>query len=839
MRVLKFLGLTVLGLLSLAFLVVQLFGGPIARRVVTALNQEIQTPLTIATYDLSLWRAFPHLSVDLQDVHVAGSDGSDLLTARHIACVLDLGSLFGDVRVSGIRIEEGRLQLLTDRDGNTNYQIIHTSVGDHTLDKGGTAGEKLFLEAARLRDVLVVYRDEQLQTDARFTVREAALSGQFGSSDYVLSTQASLAIDYVEQEDVRYLDRKDLTLGGQLSIDNATGTYALTPLTLYASRLEVAATGTLTPTAGGLSANLRLSSNAGNLEDIFALLPPAYARPLAELETRGAFQLETDISGAWTTTTYPRINGTLTLHDGRLGSPRMNVGAHDLELRATFAYLDGPRGGVQTLAVEELTGNFRGRPFDLQLRLEDLHDPFVTFSADGSLPLSALPAFLEAGTVEEADGLLHFDGLTLSGRYADMLEARRMGRVKSSGTLRAEGIDLEYYGRPLRLSEGELVLADNELNVSDLVLQLDHTDVVLNGSGSNLIPVLFADSLNTRDAALRFDAKLSGDFLDLAEVLALSAPTDEPSVTTGPSADRLIRRGIEQRARLTDLLHGTLTAEVAGWSYEGLHGEDFRGQLLFLPGRLDVRGVTEAMEGQFRVDAITYFDGLTKMDIRLTAEDVAADEFFRQFADFDQEVLTADHLSGRMNARLLIDLPYDSLEEIDYSRLHVLGDLEVLDGELHDFGMLENFAFALKAGDLERVRFTRLANVFEIDERTIHIPAMFIQSSAINLTLSGRHTFDQQLDYAVKVNAGQVLANKLSRHDRALEVLPARNGLFNMYYTIEGPLETYAVRTDKRSVKTDFQRSAYRRDRIRRTLAERFRTPIELFDLEDDDAVSR
>ena len=843
MRFLRLLGVTLLALLGLAFLVVQLFGGSIARRVVTSLNQEIQTPLTIGTYDLSLWRAFPHLAVDLQDVYVAGSDGSELLVAQHLACVLDLSSVFGDVRITGIRIREGQLQLLTDRDGNTNYQVTHTSLGDQAVGQqapGGAAGGNFLVEAAQLAEVRVVYRNAQLRTEAHFTVRKAAFSGKFGTNDYLLTTQADLDIDYVDQEAIRYLDRKALTLGGQLTIDHATGTYALTPLTLYAGRLEVAATGTLTTTADGLRTNLRLSSNAGNLEDVFAFLPPAYARPLADLETRGAFRLATDITGTWTATTYPRLNGALSLHDGRLGSPRMNVGARDLELRATFAYLDGPRGGVQTLAVEQLTGNFRGRPFDLQLRLEDLHDPYITFRGEGSLPLSALPAFLPEGVVEEADGLLHLDGLALSGHYADMLEARRMGRVSSSGTIRVEGIDLAYYGRPLRLATGRLDLADNALTVTDLSLQLDHTDVRLNGSGSNLLPVLFADSLNTRDAALRFDAHLTGDFLDLTQLLALSEPAGGRADGAGPAADSLIRRGIEhRRARLTDLLHGTFRTELNGWSYEGLHGKDFRGQFAFLPGRLDVRGVTDAMDGQFRVAAITYFADLTQLDLCLTAERVAADEFFRQFANFDQEFLTADHLSGRMNARLLIDLPYDSLGAIDYDELHVFGSLDIADGELRDFELLENFAFALKAGDLERVRFTRLANVFEITERTIYLPTMLIQSSAINLTLSGRHTFDQDLDYAIKVNAGQVLANKLSRHDRTLEVLPARNGLFNMYYTLRGPLETYTVRTDKRAVKADFRRSTYRGARIRRTLTERFRTPIELPIFQDDDTVSR
>jgi hypothetical protein len=60
--------------------------------------------------------------------------------------------------------------------------------------------------------------------------------------------------------------------------------------------------------------------------------------------------------------------------------------------------------------------------------------------------------------------------------------------------------------------------------------------------------------------------------------------------------------------------------------------------------------------------------------------------------------------------------------------------------------------------------------------------------------------------------------------------LPARNGLFNLYYTVHGPLESYVVESDKGAVKDDFRRSGYRRERIRQELQERFRIPIELLD---------
>ena len=815
MRFLKFTGLTLLMLLLLPFVAVELFGGPIARQVVRALNSRLQTEIVIEQYDLSLLHSFPYLSADLQGVTVAGSDGSELLAADHVGCLLDLGSLFGKVRISGIRVENGKLQLFTDQDGNTNYQLAgYTSVGDQGADAGAV---EFAAERARLRNVVLVYQDARLRTDALLTVEDATFSGNFGRREYVLQTAADLLIAYVDQDGYRYLDRQDVRLQSTTTVNNEVGGYAFAPLHLQAGDLELEATGYLTPTDDGLTTALTLSSNSGNLEDVLNLIPPAYAGAFSGLETRGSLLLSAEVNGAWTSTAYPRIDGRLSFTDGRVGSPRMDLTARDLDLRATFAYLDGPRGGVQTFAIERLTGTFDGEPFDLKLRLEDLADPVITFSADGSLPLSTLTAFLEPDRLTEANGLLRFRDLTLSGRYADMTVPRRMGRVASTGVLTVEDGELTLGDHHIRFPKGRMELTDNRLSIEGLAVTMDNTDLHFSGNATNLIPVLFADSLNSQDAALQFDATLTGSRLDLYEVLSLSGPPD--SVSAAAPAPR---------APLTDFLNGRFAVELDAWSWEKMHGEDFRGELEFRPGRLDVRGISAAMDGEFRLDATSYFQAPSLIEARVTAQGVDAEEFFYQSDNFDQAVLTSENIEGTLNARLLLDIYYDSLGTVDYDRLKVLAGVEILDGELQDFAMLENFAFALKAGDLERVRFTRLANYFEISEGTLYIPVMYIQSSAINLTLSGTHTFEQYLDYYVKVNAGQVIANKLSRHDDRLEVLPARNGLFNVYYTIRGPLESYLVESDKRAVKADFLRSETRRDRIRRALEARFRTPIEL-----------
>jgi hypothetical protein len=106
---------------------------------------------------------------------------------------------------------------------------------------------------------------------------------------------------------------------------------------------------------------------------------------------------------------------------------------------------------------------------------------------------------------------------------------------------------------------------------------------------------------------------------------------------------------------------------------------------------------------------------------------------------------------------------------------------------------------------------------------------MFIQSNALNLTISGMHDFDQDIAYSVKVNAGQVLANKFKRHDPDLKPKKARrNGFFNLYYRIIGNIDDYEMESAKKVVKADFDRSEQRKRAIQRELETAFNTVIEM-----------
>ncbi|TXF88682.1 hypothetical protein FUA23_13530 [Neolewinella aurantiaca] len=834
MRALKITGILLLVLILIPVIAVSFFGGPIAKAVVNSLNNRLQTEIKVADYDVSFWSNFPDLSVNLTDVEVAGSDGSDLLMAETLSCLLDMGSLFGKIRVDEIIVSDGSLNLIVDVDGNSNYQLTgYTPIGEEVPADPDAEATEFAIADARFKNMEISYRDAQLQVYLNGSIKQLSFNGDFGADEYLLGTDGLIDIYHLDQEGVRYLNQQSLSLEAQTKVDNVRNAYTFAPLRVETGDLELSIVGELTPTQDGLLTDLRIESQSGSLEDVIGLIPPAYAGNLGELETRGELELTGSLSGEWTGRKYPKMDGQLIFSDGRVGSPRMNVGAKDLNLRARFVYLDGPSGGVQSFAIEELTGLFRGEPFAMRLSVEDLNDPKIELSANGSFPLGSLPAIIGEGPITAGEGFMRIKDLRVAGLYEDMLRPRRMGKVAAGGSITFEDGEITLNENKLRFPSGTLELRNNEMELTDFVFEGPGTEISFTGKATNLIPVLFADSLNTNDAELIFDARLTGESFDIDELIKLSGPTEaeEEQAAAEGKTDSLRAKTVARRVLITDLLRGRFDAVVEEWNYEKVEGENFRGQLIFSPQRLEVTGITDAMKGRLEVDGEVYFQELLRVEGRVKALSIDAEEFFEQGENFGQEVLTSDNIEGKMNANLWIQTYFTPENEMDYEKLHVLAGVDIANGELNDFKMLENFAFALKAGDLERVRFTRLRNFFEIVDETIYIPRMFIQSSAANLEISGSHSFNQYLDYFIKVNAGQAISNKIKKHDDELEILPARrNGFFNLYYTVKGPLETFEVESNKRAVKDDFSRSEYRKERVRKQLEELFSEPIELLE---------
>lgn len=67
----------------------------------------------------------------------------------------------------------------------------------------------------------------------------------------------------------------------------------------------------------------------------------------------------------------------------------------------------------------------------------------------------------------------------------------------------------------------------------------------------------------------------------------------------------------------------------------------------------------------------------------------------------------------------------------------------------------------LKGADLKNIKFSTLTNTIEIRNRRIYIPRMEIKSTAMDLTTSGEHTFDNVVDYKLQLYLSQIMGKRI------------------------------------------------------------------------------
>jgi hypothetical protein len=70
----------------------------------------------------------------------------------------------------------------------------------------------------------------------------------------------------------------------------------------------------------------------------------------------------------------------------------------------------------------------------------------------------------------------------------------------------------------------------------------------------------------------------------------------------------------------------------------------------------------------------------------------------------------------------------------------------------------------IELSELENISFQQLDNDFFIRNNNLYIPQMEVKSSAADLSVNGKHSFDNDYEYHVKMLLSQILSRKRSKN---------------------------------------------------------------------------
>ena len=800
------------------------FEKQIGQQLISAINNELVHDIEVEDFELSLLKGFPYVSARLNKVQVPDKRKNLLLEAETMSFNIGLlGLLRSNLNIGNVIIENGALFVEIDRRGNANFLITKESDVEEAAMTG--ADFSLLLKEATLNNMELIYIDRQSKQEMKLLLQNAFFTGEFDSDEFSLTSDAVIESTFVELEAKRYLVGKHLGYNATIYVDLNNGLYEFQDVILTVDQNDFDIKGTIQDQAKGTNFDLIVHNKSGNLESVIQLLPEEYEY-LEGFSSNGNFNFDILIKGRLNATETPAVNFNFGLEDGRIQHDELGSSIKDVSFAASFKNGKSPSGEDAVLEINNFKGYFNRELIESKLKVSNLNDPHIQLDLNGTLPIEAIYEFMRIDYIEDGDGEMELRNIHINGKYEDMTRTSRIHRVYASGEIEFDDAAITINGEELILDKGVVAMKDNQLRAANIKLEGAGSEILFDGFFTNVIPVLLADSINSKDAKLKFEAQLKAKEIDLDRLLtAVSLKLEEEELTAkGTVVDSLKENQTEKREYLTNFLNGTFAVDVSAFNYNEVEGEYFTGELSFKDKKMSIVGaIQDIMGGSIDIDGTAYFKETTSLKTNVICNDILAKEFFRQMEDFGQEVLSYKNLEGTLSTKMAISSKWDKTGNFSYDDLHVLADVTAKDGELNNFSMLEDFSSYIKVDDLRRIKFVDMRNWFEIKKQRIYIPVMLIQTNAMNMLLSGDHSFENEFDYNIKINAGQVLSSKFRKHNPDLEPQPAKtNGLFNLYFNTFGDFDDYEVKTNKNKVKQAFRTSEYRKNTIQAALDKEF-----------------
>ena len=147
-----------------------------------------------------------------------------------------------------------------------------------------------------------------------------------------------------------------------------------------------------------------------------------------------------------------------------------------------------------------------------------------------------------------------------------------------------------------------------------------------------------------------------------------------------------------------------------------------------------------------------------------TVSNIDVNKAFTTFHNFGQSFLKAENIKGTLSGSLSLLFPLDSVLNFHINTLTAEGKYHLVNGALINFDPVKQLSSFIELSELENINFQQLDNDFFIRNNYLYIPQMEVKSSAADLSVNGKHSFDNDYEYHVKILLSQILSKKRSKN---------------------------------------------------------------------------
>lgn len=770
----------VVGLMLLTSALILVFKDDIKDYALQEANKYLNKKVHVGFIDVGIWSTFPDMSLRFDDVLVH-SRFDTLQTAdtaffsKHITLSFNpLDFWEENYNIDQIDIEEGLINLAVLENGTVNYDFIKEDSSDNS-----SSPFSFELREINLRKTRFSYFNEATQQDYTAYFDELTFQGSFSEAQYTMNAKTAFLIEGVRNKSLTLIEDKKATCSISIGMDRVNNIFSIEKADLEINKLPFHVEGKVTAD----SLDFNIEAKRLELVDVANNFTISQLDVVNELNGSGTFDFDLSISGPLENTVSPAIDATFKIDNGALTDNGFTLTKIHLEGN----YTNGVNTGKEQISIPNLSFSSMGRGFKGRLNVFDFDRPRLIGAAEGVINLRAAHRLFGPFDLNELSGNLWIDGSFDLRMNTPQVALNEIEIYKLRSVVKAENITAQFLNdsRVFSIPNGEVTVRDQQAGFTDFEMRIGSSDIRIDGM-FNHISDYFKKEKN-----LAVDASISSQKLVLEDLSASG--------------------GDQQKYRqwlLPQHISGKLNLALDEVRYSGHTYSAIRTQLRFGKHRLYFPYVSgESAQAKLSGSLTIEEDSPMVLYVRtsLSSDNVAFEPLFKEWNDFDQDVVKASNIAGRASINISFEGPFDLYKnEYDKSDFISRATITISDGALRNVGAMKLITESMRESAAKLVLSKSTINAFEkkllnltfdsfsneltIKNGMLRIPQMTIRSNAMDVTLKGTHSFDNAVDYSFSFRFREIKQQGSSEFGEIIDDGTGVKIFLRMTGTIDNPV---------------------------------------------------
>lgn len=775
-------------LIGTGFIIVNFYQNEVKDYIVSELNKHLNTQVIVdgKDIDFTVIKNFPYASVDFKNVKaldaVPSKNKDTLFKAGEISMQFNIIDVFKkNYHIKKVLISNVDLRIRIDKEGKDNYHFWKESK-DTAETAFSFALEKIILDNVNLN-----YKNSKTRQSIDGVIRNSKFSGNFSNEKYSLNALADLYINNIKSEDVNFLRKKNVHTEFTLNVDNQINSYKIESGKLKIENMLFEIFGNVIYSGDEPLVNLGVKGKDMEIRSVLSLIPDKYKGKVNDYESNGEFYFDALIRGSFKNGDYPQITADFGIRSADIKQVKDGIELKNVTLKGHYTNGNKLNLGPSVLDFVSFSATINQGTISGELRMKNLDHPSFNGRISANTTLEEVQRFIKIDTVESVSGQLKLNASFSCDEWKG--NSNNYENVLTSGDLIISNANIKLKNNTLDFTDfnGDFKFDNNDLAVNTFNGKVSSSDFELKGIFKNMIGFILKEGQD-----INVEATLNSDKINLDELLANKEENNNSRN--------------KYKLKFSEHINVNLNTQIQLLQFRKFKASAIKGVVKLKDKRLVLDPVTlSTMGGTITTSGLVDGSDSTKLLVTCFSEitKINISKMFEEFENFGQKNITDKNIKGIATAKIQFASVLSPELQMDMDKLYAGVEMNIDNGEMNNVEAMKSLSRFIDLKELENIRFATLKNQIEIKKQMITVPKMEIKSTALNVTASGTHSFNNEINYKVKLSLNELLSKKAKaakkENDEFGEVADDGLGRTNLFLSMTGNISDPVIKYDSKS----------------------------------------